>query len=181
MPIRAYRGIQPRIHETAFVHPDAVVIGDVEIGPDSSVWPGVVIRGDVNIIRIGRGSNVQDGAILHVGRPTEAQPQGAALIIGDHVTIGHRVVLHGCTLEDGCLVGIGAVVMDRAVIGAGAMVAAASLIPPGKQVEEGSLWRGAPASFSRALSPQEREGILATSDNYRRLAREHAEDLAEDR
>lgn len=177
MTIHACQGIFPKIHPTAFIHPGAVVIGDVEIGAESSVWPGVVIRGDVNRIRIGRGSNIQDGAILHVSRPTESKPGGEPLLIGDLITIGHGVVLHGCVLENGAMVGMRATVMDQVVVGVNAMVAAGALVPPGKRLAEGALWMGAPAQFRRPLSAGEIAEHLATAQNYIRLSRQYLAEM----
>ncbi|MEO5347778.1 MAG: gamma carbonic anhydrase family protein [Magnetococcus sp. YQC-9] len=174
MPIRPFEGILPSIDPTAYVHPDAVVIGDVVIGAESSVWPGAIIRGDVNPIRIGARSNIQDGSVLHVNRATKRYPNGVPLIIGDDVIIGHHVNLHACTLEDGSFIGIGAIVLDGAVVEAGAMVGAASLVAPGKRVAAGELWIGSPAKSLRPLTPDEQESMRATVASYCQLARRHA-------
>lgn len=173
MPIYPFDDILPRIDPTAFIHPEAVVIGDVTIGAQSSVWPGVVIRGDVNRIRIGCRTNIQDGAILHVTRRSEARPDGIPLLIGDDIVIGHGVNLHACRLEDGCMVGIGAIVLDGVVVEARAMVGAGSLVTPGKIVTAGTLWLGSPARQARRLSPEEIDGIAATSQNYVKLSQRH--------
>ncbi|MBF0623577.1 MAG: gamma carbonic anhydrase family protein [Magnetococcales bacterium] len=175
MPLYQFDGAFPVIHPTAFVHPEAVVIGDVEIGPLSSIWPMVVIRGDVNRIRIGARSSIQDGSVLHVSRPSPANPEGAATLLGDDIVVGHKVVLHGCRLEDCCMVGIGATILDHAVVGRAAMVAAGSLIPPRKQVAPGTLWMGSPAREIKALSEKEQQGILDTAQNYLRLAEKYRE------
>ena len=174
MPIYAYRDQVPRIHETAFIHPDAVVIGDVEIGAHCSLWPGVVVRGDVNSIRIGERVNIQDGTILHVSRPTADNPAGHPLVIGNGVNIGHHVTLHACTVEDECMIGIGAIVLDGAVIRRGAMLAAGSLVPPGKTVAAGELWMGNPARSVRPLTDAERERFRTINEGYAALGREHS-------
>ncbi|MBF0424235.1 MAG: gamma carbonic anhydrase family protein [Magnetococcales bacterium] len=173
MPVYPYRGTFPEIHPTAFVHPDAVVIGDVHIGPDSSVWPGVVIRGDVNFIRIGARTSIQDGSVVHVSRPSEASPQGYPTLIGNDIVVGHKVVLHGCRLEDSCLIGIGAIVLDNASVGRDSIVGAGSLLTPGKDVPEGTMWMGSPARQLRTTSEAERQSIRATAENYRRLATQY--------
>lgn len=174
MPIYPFAGITPTIDPTAFVHPDAVVIGDVWIGPDSSIWPGAVIRGDVNFIRIGRGTNIQDGAILHVSRATDKKPDGLPLRIHDHVIIGHNVTLHACTLQTGCMVGMGAIVLDGAIVEENAMVGAGGLVPPGKTIGTGELWVGAPAKRLRMLSQDEINDLQATALHYQQLAKRHA-------
>lgn len=150
----------PRIHLTAWIAPGAVVIGDTEIGEESSVWFGCVIRGDVNRIRIGRRVNVQDGTICHVNHGD------AALTIEDEVSIGHSVMLHGCHLERGCLVGIGARVLDKAIIGAGSLVAAGSVVREGAVIPPGELWAGTPAVKKRELAPEAIREILATAEHY---------------
>ncbi|MBF0179606.1 MAG: gamma carbonic anhydrase family protein [Magnetococcales bacterium] len=174
MPIHPFEGIFPTIDPTAFVHPDAVVIGDVHIGPRSSIWPGVVIRGDVNAIRIGADTNIQDGAILHVTRATEKHPNGIPLRIGDRVIIGHRVVLHACDLRDDCMIGMGAIVLDGAIVESEAMVGAGALVAPGKTVPARELWFGAPAKPLRALAGEEIAAMRATAENYHALAKRHA-------
>ena len=173
MPIYPYQGIFPTIDASAYVHPDAVVIGDVHIGANSSVWPGVVIRGDVNSIRIGARSNIQDGSILHVTRPTKDNANGIPLLIDDEVTIGHQVSLHACHLKTRSMVGIGAIVLDRVVVEEQAMVAAGSLVTPGKRVLTGELWMGSPARRVRSLSHQEWTAMAATTENYVRLAQQY--------
>ena len=178
MAIYPFEGVYPVIDPTAFVHPEAVVIGRVEIGAGASLWPGVVARGDVNFIRIGAGSNVQDLTMLHVSRPTPERPNGQPLIIGPGVTVGHRVVLHGCTVEEGALIGMGAVVLDGVVIGREAMVGAAALVSPGKEVAPGTLWLGSPAQFKRELSEAERAGQRATTASYALLAEKYRHELA---
>lgn len=154
--IRPFNNMHPSIAVDAYISETAVIIGDVEIGAKSSIWFNVVIRGDVNSIRIGCRTNIQDLSILHVsGDKGEGRP-GSPLIIGDNVTIGHNVTLHGCTVGDNAFIGMNALVMDRAVIGDGAMVAAGSLVPEGAVIASGTLWMGSPAKFSRSLSPEEK-------------------------
>lgn len=155
-----YGGIEPSIAESAWLAPGAVVIGDTVIGPECSVWFGAIIRGDVNTIRIGSKSNIQDGAICHV---TIAR---APLEIQDLVTVAHAAVVHGCTLERGCLVGIGARVLDRAVIGAGSLVAAGSVVLEETRIPPGELWAGIPARKRRDLSDEEQRGLIDTAERY---------------
>ena len=147
--ILPYKGVLPTIHATAFIAPSAVVIGDTEIGEDSGIWFGCVVRGDVNVIRIGKRTNIQDGTIIHVAS------RGQGTFIGDDITIGHMAVLHACTLEDRCFIGMKACVMDGAYVESDAMVAAGALVTPGKRVRRGQLWAGNPARYLRDLTPEE--------------------------
>lgn len=158
--IRSFRGRTPKIAASAYIDPQAVVIGDVTIGEDSSVWPCVVVRGDVNFIRIGARTNIQDGSVLHVMR--DIHP----LILGDNVTIGHGAVLHGCTIESRCLIGMGAIILNGAKIGAGSIVAAGTLVPEGTDVPFGSLFMGHPGKFRRALTAADQEAIDAYAQRY---------------
>ena len=172
--ILPYRNIVPRIHPTAFVAPNAVVIGDVEIGAHANIWFNVVIRGDDAPIRIGAGANIQDGTVVHVSY--DGFVEGGEHIpttIGEDVAIGHLALLHGCTLEPGAFVGMKACVMDRAVVQRGAMVAAGAVVTPRKLVKAGELWAGTPARFSRALKPEETEYMRWVPGHYRRLAEEY--------
>lgn len=158
--IKPYKGIYPKIHPTVFVAENAVIIGDVEIGADSSIWYGTVIRGDVNYIRIGERTNIQDGTIIHVDHkkyPT---------IIGSNVTVGHKVMLHACTVEDYCLIGMSATVMDGVVVGKQSIVAAGAVVPPGKIIEPQSLWAGVPAKFIRKLTDEELTWLEKSAENY---------------
>ena len=150
----------PRVHPTAYIDSSAQVIGDVEIGEESSVWMAVVIRGDVNRIRIGRRSNVQDGTVVHVMKDTHATT------IGDDVTIGHAAVIHGCTVEDRCLIGMGTILLNGARIGAGSIVAAGTLVVEGMEVPPQSLVMGSPGRVKRALTDAEIAGIQALADRY---------------
>jgi carbonic anhydrase/acetyltransferase-like protein (isoleucine patch superfamily) len=158
--LRSHRGRTPRIHPTAYIDSSAQVIGDVEIGEESSVWMAVVIRGDVNRIRIGRRSNVQDGTVVHVMKDTHATT------IGDDVTIGHAAVIHGCTVEDRCLIGMGTILLNGARIGAGSIVAAGTLVVEGMDVPPQSLVMGSPGRVKRALTDAEIAGIQALADRY---------------
>jgi len=158
--LRSHRGRMPRVHPTAYIDTSAQVIGDVEIGEESSVWMAVVIRGDVNRIHIGRRSNVQDGTVVHVMKDTHATT------IGDHVTIGHAAVIHGCTVEDRCLIGMGAILLNGARIGAGSIVAAGTLVVEGMEVPPQSLVMGSPGKVKRALTDAEIAGIQLYADGY---------------
>jgi len=155
MPIRSYKNITPNLGEKVYIDPMASVIGDVTIGDDSSLWPFVVVRGDVHKITIGKRTNIQDGSVLHVTQDNQFNPGGHALVIGNDITIGHNAVLHACTIEDYALVGMGAIILDGAVIQARAMVAAGSVVSPGKVLEGGYLWLGAPAKKARPLTEKE--------------------------
>lgn len=163
----------PQIAAGVYVHPAATVIGDVVIGENSSVWPGAVIRGDVNHIRIGKNTNVQDLSMLHVSHKSSADPAGAALTIGNNVTIGHAVILHGCTIEDESLIGMGSLVMDKAVVQKHVLLAAGSLVPEGKVLESGYLYVGRPAKKIRALTADEIAYFMYSADNYVRLKNQY--------
>lgn len=153
--IRPWRGIVPTLGQRVYVDPAAAVIGQVTLGDDSSVWPMAVIRGDVNVIQVGARTSVQDGSVLHVTHDGPYNPGGYALLIGDDVTIGHRVVLHGCTIGNRCLIGMGAIVMDGAIVGDEVIVAGGALVTPGTRCEPRSLYLGSPARRARALSEKE--------------------------
>ena len=170
---RPFEGIQPRVANGVFIDETAVVIGDVEIGADSSVWPMSVIRGDVNTIRIGERTNIQDGSILHVSHDGPYKPGGSPLVIGNDVTVGHKVVLHACTVEDCCLIGMGSVVLDDAIIESGSLLGAGSLVNPGKRIESGYLWLGQPARRVRALSEKEKAYLNYSAEHYVRLQRRY--------
>ncbi|HEU5047450.1 MAG TPA: gamma carbonic anhydrase family protein [Rickettsiales bacterium] len=162
-----YKQISPTIAPSAFIAPGAVVIGDVHIGEESGVWFGCVIRGDVNYIRIGARTNIQDGTVIHVTRKT------GPTIIGSGVTIGHSVLLHACTLEDDCFIGMHATIMDGAVVESGAWVAAGALVTPGKRILKGQVWAGNPARYMRDMKPEETDFIPVSSNNYVELAAEY--------
>jgi gamma-carbonic anhydrase len=159
--IRQFRSITPAIHPSAYIDESAQVIGDVHIGAESSVWMCVVIRGDVNQIRIGDRSNVQDGTVIHVMRDP-SHPT----IIGNDVTIGHAAVVHGCTIADRVLIGMGAILLNGAKVGTESIIAAGTLVPEGMEIPEGSLVMGAPAKIRRPLTPEERASIQGYADNY---------------
>ena len=169
MTISAYLDTLPVLGARVFLHDSAQVIGDVQIGDDSSVWCNAVLRGDVNRITIGKCSNVQDLTMGHVAHRTAAKPNGSPLIIGDYVTIGHAVILHGCTIGNACLIGMGSIVMDDAVIGDEVMLGAGSLVPPGKRLESGMLYIGRPAVAVRALSAEERAYLRYSAEHYVRV------------
>ncbi len=167
--LRAYKGVSPKLGARVYVDPAATVIGDVELGDDVSVWPGAVLRGDVERIRIGARTNVQDGAVLHVTHDGPYTPGGHPCLIGADVTIGHAAVVHACTIDDCCLIGMHATVLDGAVVGRHALVGAGALIAPGKVVGEGELWIGNPARCVRKLSDREIEALRYSAPHYVKL------------
>jgi carbonic anhydrase/acetyltransferase-like protein (isoleucine patch superfamily) len=171
MSVRSHAGVQPKIAVDVYIDPDSVVIGDVEIGQGSSVWPMTVIRGDIHRIRIGERTSVQDGSILHVTHAGPFNPDGFPLIIGDDVTIGHKAMLHGCTIGNRILIGMAAVIMDGAVVNDEIIIAAGTLVPPGKQLESGYLYMGNPVRKARALTDKELQFFSYTSRRYVDLAR----------
>ena len=158
--LRSYRSIHPTVHPSAFVDVSAQVIGDVHLGPESSVWMNVVVRGDVHSIRIGARTNIQDLTMVHVMRDTNPT------VIGDNVTIGHGAVVHGCTIENRCLIGMGAILLNGCVIGTGSIVAAGTLVPEGMVIPPGSMAMGLPGKVRRALTPEEDASIKWYADNY---------------
>lgn len=165
-----HKGVSPQFNDTVFVAPGAVVIGDVIIGDNSSLWFNVVVRGDVNHIRIGKRTNIQDGTVIHVTRGTHPT------VIGDDVTVGHRVTLHGCTVHDGCLVGIGAIVLDGAVVGASSLVAAGSVVAPNTHIPPRSLAIGSPARVKRALTEEECLNMHSIAEHYIRYQEDYRHD-----
>ena len=169
MTISNYLAISPVIGDRIYLHPSCQVIGDVTIGDDSSVWCNTVLRGDVNRSVVGRGSNVQDQSMGHVSHKTPAKPEGSPLIIGDYVTIGHSVILHGCTVGNECLIGMGSIIMDDVVIPDHVMIGAGSLISPGKTLESGMLYMGRPAKLVRALTEDEIEYLRYSAEHYMRV------------
>jgi len=170
--IMPYGKLAPKVADGAFIAPTATLIGDVEIGSETGIWFQCVLRGDVNDIRVGKRTNIQDGTIVHVA----TQTQGC--YIGDDVTIGHMALIHACTLEDGCFVGMKATVMDLAVVEAGSMVAAGSLVPPGKIVKSGELWAGVPARRVRRLSDKDLDIMRYTGPHYVDLAANYRRQIA---
>ena len=173
MSLRKYQNHTPVLGNGAFVDGSAVVIGDVEIGADSSVWPLTVIRGDMHRIRIGARTSVQDGSVLHITHAGPFNPDGYPLIIGDEVTVGHKVTLHGCTLGNRILVGMGSIVMDGAVVEDEVIIGAGSLVPPGKRLESGYLYVGSPVKQARPLTDKERNFFSYTAGNYVKLKDQH--------
>ncbi|MGB4100956.1 MAG: gamma carbonic anhydrase family protein [Alphaproteobacteria bacterium] len=165
--IMPYKGIMPKIDPTAFIAPGAVVIGDVEIGAESSVWPGCVLRGDVHVIRVGARTNIQDGTIVHV------TSGGQGTHIGSGVTVGHAVLLHDCVVEDDAFVGMKSCVMDKAVIQSRGMLATGALLTAGKILASGQLWAGTPAKFWRDLKPDEIDEIHHRAVHYVNLAKSY--------
>ncbi len=169
MALSSYLGIAPRIEDGVFIHASAQVIGDVTLGEDSSVWCNAVLRGDVNRIVIGRGTNVQDLTMGHVSHKTAEKPSGSPLIVGDYVTIGHSVILHGCTIGNECLVGMGSILLDDAVIPDRVVIGAGSLVTQGKKLESGMLYMGRPAKAVRALTEQELAYLMYSAKHYMKL------------
>ncbi|MGV8842148.1 MAG: gamma carbonic anhydrase family protein [Pseudomonas sp.] len=173
MAIRTYQQFTPQLGARVFVDPSAVVLGDVEISDDSSVWPLVVIRGDMHSIRIGERTSVQDGCVLHITHAGPFNPNGYPLSIGDDVTIAHKVTLHGCSIGNRVLIGMGSIVMDGVVIEDEVVLGAGSLVPPGKRLVGGFLYMGSPAKQARPLSDKERSYFRYSADNYVRLKDQH--------
>ena len=172
--IRPFEDYIPQIDETVFIDDSAVVTGNVVIGKDSSVWPCCSIRGDIHSIVIGERSNIQDGCVLHVTHDSEYAPGGFKLEVGSEVTVGHNVILHACTIEDGCLIGMGSVVLDGAVVQSGAMVGAGSLVPPNKIIEGGFMWLGSPVKKMRVLTDKEKAFLKYSAQQYVKLKSRHA-------
>ncbi|MDR0210362.1 MAG: gamma carbonic anhydrase family protein [Pseudomonas putida] len=173
MAIRRFAQHTPKVGPRVFVDRSAVVLGDVEIGEDSSVWPLTVVRGDMHRIRIGARTSVQDGSVLHITHAGPFNPDGFPLLIGDDVTIGHKVMLHGCTLGNRILVGMGCTIMDGAVVEDEVIIGAGSLVPPGKRLESGYLYVGSPAKQARPLTDKERAFFPYSAANYVKLKDQH--------
>ncbi|MEM7303941.1 MAG: gamma carbonic anhydrase family protein [Pseudomonadota bacterium] len=173
MTIRTFENHTPIIAERVYIDPTALVLGQVTIGTDSSVWPMTVIRGDINKVSIGERTNIQDGSILHVTHDGPFSPGGTSLQVGSDVTIGHGVTLHACTLEDCCLIGIGSIVLDGAIIGKHAMLGAGSLVPGGKQLDGGYLWMGRPAKKMRELTDKEIDYLSYSAEHYVKVKQMH--------
>ncbi|CAM3489511.1 gamma carbonic anhydrase family protein [Parendozoicomonas haliclonae] len=166
MAVRTYQGKTPVVGDKVFIDEAAVVLGDVEIGSDSSIWPCAVIRGDMHEISIGERTSVQDGSVLHITHAGPFNTDGWPLHIGSDVTIGHNATLHGCTIHDRVLIGIGAIVMDGAVVESEVLVAAGAMVPPRARLESGYVYKGNPAKKARPLTDKEREFFLYSSKNY---------------
>ena len=174
MNIRPYRDKMPVLGERVYIDPAATVIGDVTLAEDVSIWPGTVVRGDVNHVRIGARSNIQDGCVIHVSHAgPHTRLDGYPTIIGADVTVGHKAVIHACEIGDAALIGMGALILDGAVIGKHAFVGAGALVAPGKTVGEGELWVGSPARRVRALTDAEIEGLHYSAGHYVRLKDEY--------
>ena len=175
--ILSFGGNSPRVDPSAFVAPGSHLIGDVEIGAEASVWYNCVLRGDVNRIRIGPRTNIQDGTVIHVDSPKDGEENGYPTLIGADVLIGHMAMVHGCILHDRAFVGLGSIVMDGCEIEGEAMLAAGALLPPGRKITSGQLWAGRPARYVRDLRPEEiaahREGVA----HYVELAKRHSESI----
>jgi carbonic anhydrase/acetyltransferase-like protein (isoleucine patch superfamily) len=169
--IITFKGITPNIADSAFIAPSASVIGDVEIGEGSSIWFGCVVRGDVHSIRIGKNTNIQDGTVIHVSGGS------FSTTIGDDVLVGHNCMIHGCVLENGSFVGLGAIIMDGVVVESGGMVAAGAMVTPGKRVPAGELWAGSPARCIRKLSEEEMSTLTNGAEHYAKLAQIYKSEL----
>ena len=176
MSIRAYKGIQPKLASGCYIDESSVLVGDIECGADVSIWPLVAARGDVNHIKIGARTNVQDGSVLHVSRVSKENPKGHPLIIGEDVTVGHKCMLHGCELGNRILVGMGAIVMDGAIVEDDVFIGAGSLVPPNKRLQSGYLYVGSPVKQARLLKESERAFLKVSADNYVRLKNEYLQE-----
>ena len=172
-PIRAFLDYVPSVDKSCFIDETSVVIGEVSLAEDVSVWPYAVLRGDVNSISIGKRSNVQDGSVLHVSHKNAAKPDGSPLIIGDDVTIGHKVMLHGCRIGNRVLVGMGSIILDDTVVEDDVMIGAGSLVPPRKRLESGFLCVGSPVRQVRTLTDEEKAFLTYSSAHYVRLSGRH--------
>lgn len=167
--LREWNKHKPKVAADAYVDADATVIGTVEIGSGSSIWPRAVLRGDVNLITIGKNTSIQDGTVCHTTRKSADNPNGYPLTVGDNVTVGHLVHLHGCTIENNCLIGSGSIVLDNAHLEEGVLLAAGSLVSPNKRLTAG-LWRGSPAKYVRELTDKEKQEIAENAVHYVKLA-----------
>ena len=173
MTIRNFENQKPDIHATTFIDETALVLGEVKIGENCSIWPLTVIRGDVNNIKIGNNTNIQDNSVLHVTHDGPYNPGGYDLKIGNNVTVGHRVILHGCQIGDSCLIGMGATIMDGVVIESNNLIGAGSLVTPKKHLESGYLWMGSPIRKVRKLTKEEIKSIEYSALNYVKLKNRH--------
>lgn len=173
MALRSYKGIHPQLGARVYVDESAAVIGDVQIGADSSIWPMCSVRGDVNHIRIGARTNIQDNSVIHVTHRYSELPEGMATVVGDDVTVGHQCVLHACTIGNRCLIGMGSIVLDGAVLHDGVLLGAGSLVTEGKKLEGGYLWLGRPAKRARALTEKEMAWFEYSAKHYVKLKDEY--------
>ncbi|MCA1798385.1 MAG: gamma carbonic anhydrase family protein [Xanthomonadaceae bacterium] len=169
MALRSFEGTMPKLGARVYIDDSAVIVGDVEIGDDSSIWPFVAARGDVNAIRIGARTNIQDGSVLHVTHDGPYTKGGIPLLIGDDVTVGHKALLHACTIGNRCLVGMGAVLMDGVVVEDEVLIAGGTLVTPGKRLLSGYLYRGSPAQQARPLTEDEQDMLRYSAQHYVRL------------
>lgn len=175
--VRPYLEHHPQIDESCYIDPAAAVIGEVSLAEGVSVWPFAVLRGDVNSITIGARSNVQDLSMLHVSHKTPAKPEGSPLVIGEDVTIGHKVMLHGCIIGNRVLVGMGTIILDDVVIEDDVMIGAGSLVPPRKRLESGYLYVGSPVKQVRALTDEEKAFLVYSAEHYMRVSANHKKTL----
>ncbi len=169
MTVRSYHGTTPTLGKKVFIDDTAVVIGDVHIGEDSSIWPCAVLRGDMHTITVGERTNIQDGCVLHITHASKYNPEGFPLTLGNDITVGHNATLHGCTIHDRVLIGMGAIVMDGAVIESEVLVAAGAVVPPGAYLESGFVYKGNPAQQARPLTEEEQTLFLYSANNYVKL------------
>ncbi|OZS41698.1 gamma carbonic anhydrase family protein [Photobacterium sanguinicancri] len=177
--MRTFKGKAPKLGLNTYIDASAVMTGEISLGDESSIWPLVAARGDVNHISIGHRSNIQDGSVLHVSRATHDNPSGHPLIIGDDVTVGHKAMLHGCHIGDRVLVGMGAIILDGAVIHNDIIIGAGSLVPPGKILESGFLYIGSPIKQARSLTDKERAFLSISADNYVRLKDDYLAEISQ--
>lgn len=177
MSIRTYKGIKPTMDDSSWVDESAVVIGKCTLGEDVGIWPNATLRGDVNDIVIGARSNIQDGAVVHTTHESDIS-KGSKCLVGKDVTVGHNAVLHGCVIEDECLIGMGAVVLDNAVVQKHVLVGANSLVPPGKVLQSGYLYVGSPVKQARPLSEEEKSFFKYSAAHYVKLKNEFKEEMA---
>ena len=172
--VRPFRGHTPELGQNVFIDKTAVVLGDVKIGDESSIWPMAVVRGDMHSIRIGARTSIQDGSVIHITHGSDFYPGGFPVSIGDDVTVGHKATLHGCTIHNRCLIGIGSIVMDGVVVEEEVIVAAGAMVPPGKTLESGFVYKGNPAKKARPITDKERQFFTYGARNYAKLGKEHA-------
>ena len=177
MPIKSFANIQPQLGRQVYIDSTALVIGDVQLGDDTAIWPMTVVRGDVNQIRIGQRTNIQDGCVLHVNHDAVNNPGGDALHIGNAVTVGHRAVLHGCTIADQCLIGINAVILDQAILQSHVLLGANSLVPPKKELVSGYLYMGSPVRQIRRLTTAEMAYFDYSAQHYVDLKNRYLKDI----
>ncbi|WP_070970310.1 gamma carbonic anhydrase family protein [Vibrio sonorensis] len=177
--LRSYKGISPKVGQGVYIDSTSVLVGDIVLGDDSSIWPLVAARGDVNHIRIGDRTNVQDGSVLHVTHKNKQNPDGYPLLIGNDVTIGHKVMLHGCTIGNRVLVGMGSIVLDGATIQDDVMIGAGSLVPPGKTLVSGYLYVGSPVKQARPLKEAEQAFLRKSADNYVQNKNDYLEEVVD--